>query len=449
MLIRSRRDFLKTALGTFGAVGAMGRIGEMAALAANPTNPQVPYQALVCIFLAGGNDGHNMVFPVQTLQQNYSLYQQGRATLALPSPPAATTIYNGSDSYGLHPNMPEIASLYNNQKCVAIVANVGNLVKPITRSQYNSPGAVVPLQLFSHADQVNQWQSAIPDQPASTGWGGRAEDLMAGVNGNNFSPITSTSGCGLFCTGQNTFASTVPVGGASLLQGATTNVRLNAVNTLMQFDNGLSLVSAANAVYLRGVGFSKALNAAIASAKITTTFPNSMLGQQLLTVAKIVNIQKALGIERQVFFCQLGGFDTHSDELNGQGALLQQFSQAIAAFYTEMGNQAQQNNVTTFTASEFGRTLQPNGNGGTDHAWGSHHFVIGGGVQGGKFYGQYPSLKLGGSDDANSRGTLIPTTSIAQYAATLATWFGVDPGNLQTVCPNIGNFQMGNLGFLG
>src|SRR5579883_158883 len=171
MLIRSRRDFLKTALGTFGAVGAMGKIGEMAALAANPTNPGVPYQALVCIFLAGGNDGHNTVFPVQTAQQNYNLYQLGRGPLALPSPPAATTIYNGSDVYGLHPMMPELASLYN-QKVAAVVANVGNLVKPITRQQYNSPGAVVPMQLFSHSDQVNQWQSAIPDQPATTGWGG-------------------------------------------------------------------------------------------------------------------------------------------------------------------------------------------------------------------------------------------------------------------------------------
>ena len=449
MLIRSRRDFLRTALGSFGAVGALSKFGEMTALASNPTNAGVPYQALVCIFLAGGNDGHNTVFPVQTAQQNYSLYQQGRATLALPSPPAATTIHNGADVYGLHPNLPEIASMYNNQQNVAIVANVGNLVKPITRQQYNSPGAIVPLQLFSHADQVNQWQSAIPDQPATTGWGGRAEDLMAGVNGTNFSPITSTSGCGLFCTGQNTFASTVPVGGASLLQGANSGTRLNAVNTLMTFDNGLSLVSAANKVYQRGVGFSKALNAAIASAKISTVFPGSLLGQQLLTVAKIVNIQKALGIERQVFFCQLGGFDTHGDELNSQGPLLQQFSQAVAAFYSEMGVQGQANNVTTFTASEFGRTLQPNGNGGTDHAWGGHHFVIGGSVQGGKFYGQYPSLALGGSDDANSRGTLIPTTSIAQYAATLATWFGVDPMNLQTVCPNIGNFQIPNLGFLG
>ncbi len=448
MLIRSRRDFLKTALGTFGAVGTMGKIGEMAALAANPTNPQVPYQALVCIFLAGGNDGHNTVFPVQTNLQNYQAYSSVRGTLALPTPPAATTIYNGTDEYGIHPMMPEIASLYNQKMC-AVVANVGNLVKPITRQQYNSPGAVVPMQLFSHADQVNQWQSAIPDQPATTGWGGRAEDLMAGVNGNNFSPITSTSGCGLFCTGQNTFASTVPVGGASLLQGATTNARLSAVNTLMQFDNGLSLVSAANAVYLRGVGFSKALNAAIASAKISTTFPSSLLGQQFLTIAKIVSSQKVLGIERQVFFCQLGGFDTHSDEINGQGPLLQQMSQAVAAFYQEMGNQGQQNNVTTFTASEFGRTLQPNGNGGTDHAWGSHHFVIGGGVMGGKFYGTFPSLALGGNDDANTRGTLIPTTSIAQYAATMATWFGVDPANLQTVIPNIGNFQVQNLGFLG
>jgi len=456
MLIRTRREFFRTVLGSLGAAGALGKFGEMAALANNPSN-NYPYQALVCIFLAGGNDGHNTVFPVSTIAKYETSYLKYRGPLALPSPGVSTTIHNAGDVYGVHPNMPEIAALYN-QGVAAVIANVGNLVQPITKAQYQSPGAVVPLQLFSHADQVNQWQSAIPDKPANTGWGGRAEDLMAqSANaGAQFSPITSTSGCGLFCTGTQTFASTVPVGGASLLQGATSGPRLNAVNALMQFDNGLKLVSAANQNYLRGVGFSQALNAALASAKVTTPFPSTLLGQQLLTVAKIISIHQVLGITRQVFFCQLGGFDTHSDELNGQAPLLQQLSQAVSAFYTATCNIAapqgspvpMQNLVTTFTASEFGRTLQPNGNGGTDHAWGSHHFVIGGDVLGGKFYGQFPDLSLGGPDDANTRGTLIPTTSIAQYAATLASWFGVDQASLPGVSPKIVNFTVQNLGFL-
>ncbi len=449
MLIRSRRNFLKTALGAVGAAGALGKFGEMAAYAANPANNQ-PYQALVCIFLAGGNDGHNTVFPIATAKNTYNLYHAGRQGLALPSV-GVPTINDGADVYGLHPKLVEMQTLYNSG-AAAVVANVGNLVQPVTRAQYQSNNlSLVPSQLFSHSDQTSQWQSAIPNGSASTGWGGRAEDLMAATANANaaFSPITATSGCGLFCTGQQTFAATVPVGGASLLIGANNPSRLAAVQQLMTFDNGLKMAAAANTVYLRGVGFSQALNSAIKTAKVNTIFPNSLLGQQLLTVAKIISIRQALGIQRQVFFCQLGGFDTHSNELADQDALLAQLSPAVSQFYAATQELLVPNAVTTFTASEFGRTLQPNGNGGTDHAWGSHHFVVGGSVLGGKIYGQYPALALGGPDDANTRGTLIPTTSVSQYAATLATWFGVDAQSLTTVCPNVGNFAASNLGFLG
>jgi uncharacterized protein (DUF1501 family) len=450
MLIKSRRDFLKTAFGVAGATGMLGRFGEMAAYAANPSNNQ-PYQALVCIFLAGGNDGHNTVFPLQTAKQSYSLYKTARQSLALPQT-GAVFVNDGADVYGLHPKLTEIQSLYN-QGAAAIVANVGSLVQPITRTQYlSNNAAIVPSQLFSHSDQTSQWQSAIPNGSASNGWGGRAEDLMANTaNANaNFSPITATSGCGLFCSGQQTFASTVPVGGASLLIGANSSNRLAAVQQLMTFDNGLKLVTAANTVYSRGVGFSKALNAAIANAKVNTAFPSTLLGQQLLTVAKIISIRQALGIQRQIFFCQLGGFDFHTNELTDQDTLLGQLSPAMNQFYLATKELLVDAQVTTFTASEFGRTLQPNGSGGTDHAWGSHHFVVGGSVLGGRMYGQYPLLALGGQDDANTRGTLIPTTSVSQYAATLASWFGVDSASIPIVCPGIANFANNqNLGFLG
>jgi uncharacterized protein (DUF1501 family) len=209
-------------------------------------------------------------------------------------------------------------------------------------------------------------------------------------------------------------------------------------------------VTAANTVFQRGVGFSQALNSALATAKVNTSFPNTSLGQQLQTVAKIISIRQALGIQRQIFFCQIGGFDTHTNELTDQDALLGQLSPAIKQFYLATQELLVDKAVTTFTASEFGRTLQPNGNGGTDHAWGSHHFVVGGSVLGGKLYGQFPSLALGGPDDANTRGTLIPTQSVTQYAATMATWFGVDSASLPLVCPTIGNFPNAqNLGFLG
>lgn len=452
MLIRSRRDFLKAAvrsIGAAGALGALGKFGEMNALAGG-----TDYKALVCIFLAGGNDSHNMVIPVQTAQQNYNLYLQGRQSLALPQA-GLRTINNGSDMYGLHPSMPELAQLYNNGNA-AVVPNTGMLVKLISRAEYQSGNlAILPSQLFSHSDQTNQWQTAVPNGNTSVGWGGTSEDSLSSYNqGAAFSPITATSGCGLFCTGQQTFAATVPVGGASLLQGASGS-RLSAFQSMITFDNGLKLVQAANANLSRGVGFSQALNAAIATAKINTVFPGSLLGQQLLTVAKVMSIQQTLGIYRQVFFVQLGGFDTHGSQLPAQQQLLADLSQSVAQFYAATVEIGMPQKVVTFTASEFGRTLQPNGNAGTDHAWGSHHFVIsqgantGGSLQGGQFFGNFPSLALGGPNDANTRGTLIPTTSVEQYAATLAAWFGVSPGNLATVFPYLQNFTTQNLGFLG
>ncbi len=460
MLIRSRRDFIKAAVTSVGALSALAKIGEMNAMAST----SAPYQALVCITMSGGNDSHNMVIPINTYcqssqsQQNYSLYAQARGNLAQPlASLQPTTINNGSDVYGLHPLMPEIAHLYTNGNA-AIIANVGMLVQPTTKQIYqNNNPAQLPTQLFSHSDQTNQWQSAIPNGNSSTGWGGRVEDnLYSQYNsGENFTSITSTSGCGLFCTGQSTFAATVPVGGASLLQGASTPSRLLAVQNMLKFSNGLQLVQAANTTFTNGVGFSQALTNALKGVVLKSLFPANPLAQQLQTVAEIISIQKAIGVNRQIFFCQLGGFDTHGAQLGTQDPLLQQLSQAVGAFYnclsTELG---QDKNTITFTASEFGRTLQPNGSAGTDHAWGSHHLVFGTGSQnggplsGGQFYGPFPSLILGGPDDANARGTLVPTSSVDQYAATLSQWFGVAPGNVNSIFPNVQNFTSNNLGFL-
>jgi uncharacterized protein (DUF1501 family) len=452
MLIRSRRDFMKAAVTSVGALGAFGKFGEINALAST----SAPYEALVCIFLNGGNDGHNMVVPITTAQQNYNLYAQGRQSLALPQA-SLQPIQDGSDTYGLHPLMPEIASLYQAGNA-AILANLGMLVQPTTRQIYQAQnGATLPAQLFSHSDQTNQWQSAIPNGSSPTGWGGRVEDNLqqAYNSGAGFTPITSTTGCGLFCTGAQTFAATVPVGGVSLLQGANTASRLAAVQQLMTFDNGLKLVQAANTNLSRGVGFSTTLTNALNGVNINTAFPATLIASQLKTVAKIMKIRASLGVQRQIFFCQLGGFDTHGAQLATQDPLLQQLSQAIGAFYTALSQEVgTDKNTVTFTASEFGRTLQPNGNGGTDHAWGSHHLVVGtsaaqgGPVIGGKIYGQFPLLALNGQDDANTRGTLVPTTSVDSYAATMAQWFGLTDNNvLNNIFPYVHNFTT-NLGFL-
>ncbi|MEP6714727.1 MAG: DUF1501 domain-containing protein [Terriglobia bacterium] len=447
MLIRSRRDFFRTALRSvagLSSIGALSKFGEMNALAAGPG-----YQALVCIFLAGGNDGHNTVIPIQTAQQNFSAYQNARSFLTLPQA-TLPQIHNGSDVYGLHPRLTEIQALYNSNKA-AVVANLGMLVKPLTRAVYlGNNSSILPNALFSHSDQTSQWQSSIPTGLGSTGWGGRLADAVQAMNtGALFPSVTSVSGSSLFCTGAQTLPATVPPGGSAQLSGTGNAARMQGLQQLLTFDNGLQLVQAANSIFSRGVAYANTLNGLLATSTLTTPFPaNNPLAQQLQTVARIIKVQAQLGLSRQIFFCQLGGFDTHGGQLAIQDALLQQLSQAAGAFYQSTVELGMDQNVVTFTASEFGRTLTPNSD-GTDHAWGNHHFVIGGAVKGGQFYGQYPSLALGGPNDANTRGTLIPTTSVDQYGATLAQWFGVSPGNLSGIFPNVGNFATPVLGVLG
>jgi len=449
MYIRSRREFIKTTLRSvtaLGAAGAMSKFGELNALAAGSN-----YQALVCVFLLGGNDGHNTVVPMTTAQQNYSLYQQARGGLAIPQG-SLLPIANGSDTYGLHPSLVEIHSLYNQRKA-AVLANVGMLVQPITRAMYLSNNtALVPNALFSHSDQSNQWQSGIPTGTGSSGWGGRITDLMQTQNsGAIFPPMTATTGCQLFCTGVNTFPASVPPTGMSTLSINLTSAGTgSAMQQLLTFDNGVQLVQASNGIMTRGNTYANTLTGLMGGVTLQTQFPaGNPLAAQLQTVAKVMAVRTQLGLTRQIFFCLLDGFDTHSSQVETQTPLLQQLSQAVMAFYQSTVELGVDGSVTTFTASEFGRTLTPSGTDGSDHAWGNHHFIVGTGVKGGQFYGAFPLLAPGGSNDANTRGVLIPTTAVDQYGSTLAQWFGVAPASLTQVFPNIGNFGSNSLGFLG
>jgi uncharacterized protein (DUF1501 family) len=448
MNIRSRREFLKDTLRSvtaLGAVGSMAKFGEMNALAAGSG-----YQALVCVFLLGGNDGHNTIIPMTTAQQNYNLYQQNRGGLALAQN-TLLPIANGSDTYGLHPSLMEIQGLYNQGKA-AVLANVGMLVQPITRAVYlTNNSALVPSALFSHSDQSNQWQTGIPSGTGSSGWGGRITDLLQAQNaGAIFPPMTATNSCELFCTGVQTFPATVPPTGMATLSALSSSSANAGMQQLLTFDNGVQLVQAANGIMTRGNTYANTLTGLLNGVNLQTQFPaGNPLAAQLQTVARVMAVRGQLGLNRQIFFCMLDGFDTHSAQMETQAPLLQQLSQGVLAFYKATQELGIDGNVTTFTASEFGRTLTPSGLDGSDHAWGNHHFIIGTGVQGGKFYGNFPLLAPGGSNDANTRGTLIPTTAVDQYGSTLAQWFGVPQGSLATVFPNIANFGTSPLGFLG
>jgi uncharacterized protein (DUF1501 family) len=451
MLIPSRRKFLNIScrsLGTLGAASLMSRFSEVNALAQSscPTD----YKALVCIFLFGGNDGNNTVVPISTpsnLANSYSNYAQVRGGLALPASSLNVIGNSKDDQYGLHPSLTELASLYNN-KNVAVMVNVGTLVTPLTQAQYKNQQAAIPSNLFSHLDQQTEWQTSLAQGSGATGWGGRVADAMQGCNTSGFPTVVSVGGNNLFNTGAQTNPATVTAGQVLGLQGFSTSAantaRLSALQSLLTFDNGVSLVQASNAIASSGLNQATVLNQALAGGKaLTTVFPNTSFGSQLAQVAKIINVRGQLGMRRQIFFAYLGGFDTHDLELNDQGSGLAQVSQAMKALYdatVEMGTADQ---VVTFTESDFGRTLQPSGGAtlGTDHAWGSHHFVMGGAVKGGDIYGTFPTLELSGPDDANNRGVWIPTTSLDQYGGALATWFGVDSSKLGSVFPNLVNFK--------
>jgi uncharacterized protein (DUF1501 family) len=423
------------------------------------------YRALVCVFLAGGNDGNNMVVPTSTTE--YNLYSTARAASGLaiaqgsllPVTPASM-----GTAFGLHPSLADLHTIWGDHK-LAVVCNVGPLLQPLTRQDYLN-GAPRPYQLFSHSDQVAQWQTAISDRAGSTGWGGRTADRFS-IHPSGFPTITALSG-GIFTRGQTTSPLSIAPAPTALSQvlvlngfgtGADEAVRRNSMDFLRTVDIDNSLVGGASRTTQQAVNIGQIFNTDVS---LTTPFPNTTLGNQLLQVAKVIKFNStspSLGLTRQIFFCQLGGFDTHQNQVNTQSNLLAQLSQSLKAFHDATIEIGVEQQVTAFTLSDFGRTLQPAGSGagvvGSDHAWGSHHFVLGGAVNGGDFYGVpgpngtvFPQLQLGGPSDTDSRGRWIPTTSVEQYAATLARWYGVSDTDLPLVFPNIGRFSTANLGFM-
>lgn len=445
----SRRGFIRAGAATVGTL-ALRPFGLLLAMAQSSAN----YRALVCVFLFGGNDSNNTVIP--TDDASFQAYTSIRGSLALSASELTPTVYSVSNApFAFHGKLAEVASMFSSKE-LAVVANVGSLVQPLTRTQYQAAQAPVPLNLFSHADQQLQWQTSIAQGNSPTGWAGRVADYLASqkINSGNFPAFLSVAGNALEGQGATTQPVAIAPGQSLTLKGfnnsAQSQARLNALTSLLTSDNGLSLVQAANNTMANSIADAAALEAALAkAAPLKTQFPTTSLGSQLQQVAQIIQVQSYLGMSRQIFFCSLGGFDTHAGELETHNNLYPQLSQALAAFYAATEELGVAGSVTTFTESDFSRTFQPTTSDGSDHAWGSHHLVLGGAVQGGQIYGQFPTFELGGPNDTDTRGRWIPTTSVDQYGATLCSWFGIPDTALATVFPNFANFGSQKLGFLG
>ncbi len=444
----SRRGFIRIGAASVGTM-ALRPFGLLPTLAQSGPD----YRALVCIFLFGGNDSNNTIIPLDTA--DYQAYQSARATLGLPVSALVQVQSVTGAPYGFHALLPELASLFSSKE-LAVVANVGSLVQPVTRAQYLAQQTPVPANLFSHSDQQAQWQTSVAQGSSTSGWAGRAADYIAaqGINSSKFPTFLSVAGNALEGTGVNTQPVALAPGGSLKLAGFSTSAasqaRWTALNELLTASSGVSLVQAANNTLANSISDANALDTALAKAPtLTTQFPKTSLGEQLQQVAQIISVQSALGMRRQIFFCSLGGFDTHTGEIGTQNTLYPQVSQALAAFYDATQELGVAQNVTTFTESEFNRTFQPTSGDGSDHGWGGHHLVLGGAVQGGQIFGSFPTFELAGPDDTDVRGRWIPSTAIDQYGATLCSWFGIPAAALSTIFPNLPNFSTTNLGFLG
>jgi uncharacterized protein (DUF1501 family) len=476
--ILDRRKFLRdticAALGGASLYSALGSL-QLLQAATRASYGFTGYKALVCVFLYGGNDGFNMVVPISGGARND--YNTVRPTLALPAAGlhALTAPTSGAGSpgdgsiYGLHASMPELATLFNAGRA-AIVANVGTLVAPVTKDEYQNGNPALPPQLFSHADQAAYWQSSPPTNAPVTGWGGRIADLIASANPANIPTLTSLGGQDTFLRGQDINGYVMNFYGPNVVDFP---YELSGNNALESTFNALHASGQANALE-RTFGATMRHSMSTASLIDATLGAAGMpdfsafftgtdsLGPQLQTVAKLIwaannNIPGYTGLKRQMFFVTADGFDTHSDQLATQDPLLADLSKSLAGFHNALQSVALADRATTFTASDFGRSLSNNQN-GSDHGWASHHFVVGGAVQGGKFYGDdlagtgaahMPSLAPSESNPNDAGyGQIIPTTSVEQYTATLAHWFDVSDSDIDLITPNLANFNTRYFGFV-
>jgi uncharacterized protein (DUF1501 family) len=449
----SRRSFIRYAsLAAAGNAVGLRPFGDLNALASSSPG----YKALVCIFMYGGNDSNNTLVPFNTAangSNGYSEYSKIRGPLAIPESSLLTLGSSADGNYGLHPSLQNIQNLFNGGN-VALVANVGTLLRPLTRAQYQAGTYATPVNLFSHPDQQLEWQNASASAVTATGWAGRMADSMASsYNSSAKIPmVASMDGDTVFCNGVGSPVSVDPgnLAGGECWEGPACTSRTATAQRLLTLNGGVSLVQAANGIAVDSYEYMNILSSAMQGvAPLSTVFPsNNLLAAQLQQIAQIIQVRETLGVTRQIFFAGLGNFDTHANQLDIQSGLLAQLGPAMGAFFKATQELSLSDEITTFTMSDFSRAMQPNSNTGSDHAWGGHHIVMGGAVNGGRIYGAFPTLALGGENDSGVNGRWIPTISSQQYGATLASWFGASPGSLPAIFPSLSNFSVRNLGFL-
>ena len=450
----NRRDFLRTT----AAAGAGAAFAHFPGLAFSQgmgtTAPFNDYKALVCLFLHGGNDSFNMLVPRSNAE--YAVYAQSRQNMAVAQQdllPINPLTPDGAE-YGLHPSMPGVQGLFE-QGRLAFVNNIGPLVEPTSRTDFLNKSVLLPPQLFSHNDQQDQWHSLRGATVSNTGWAGRMADIIRDrVAGQQIATNVSLHGASLYQSAEETVAYVMGSNGPIAFAGFSNSGDPNDIFYQQRLAFERVLGAAYGTVYERGfaevqrraVASVDRVNAALEQAPVlNTVFPQSDLGNQLQTVARLIAVKDELAMERQIFLVEKGGFDSHDDQLQNQPLLLGDVSAAVSAFQDALAEVGMADSVTLFTQSDFGRTLTSNGD-GTDHAWGGVQFVMGSAVAGRELYGLYPNLALGSEFDVGG-GRFIPTTSADQYAATLARWFGIEETDIPSVAPNIGNFAVQDLGF--
>ena len=404
------------------------------------------YKAIVVVTLPGGNDGNNMVIPLDSA--TYNQYAQLRPSLAVnPGACHTLTSASGSPTYGLHPALTNVASLYN-QRVAALVANVGPLKQPATKQQLLANSDLIPPSLLSHPVGIAQWESASTSASPETGWGGRMADLLKTYSGS-LPPVLDAGPSSIFTVGQTVQAVSVQAntGALAAIPGAVESAILAIANAESTSVNQLTSAAAKirMAASQQGVILAQAQSA---GGGIATAFPSSGFGNALKAVAQVIKGRSVIGASRQIFYCMQGSYDSHTNQLQQQQNNLADLDAGLGAFLAAMAEIGIQNQVLVCTHSDFSRSMQANSTGGTDHAWGNHQLLLGGGIGGGKIYGSMPDFDLGGSSDLTNQGIWIPTTSVTQMTAGIGSWMGLNASQLSTVFPDLGNFSAGGLQYV-